>query len=109
MDALMFLNEAKRMCKSFKDCEGCPFREEECCPAIIGEKAEQVIQSVERWSKDHPQKTRLQDFLEKYPNAPMEADGTPKVCCENIGYYKACDESGADCKKCWNKVMEDDE
>lgn len=65
-----------------------------------------IVEFVERWSKNHPQKTRLQDFLEKYPNAPIEVDGTPKVCCENLGYSKDCN-AEVDCVSCWNKVMEE--
>ncbi|MFR8759194.1 MAG: hypothetical protein ACLVG7_01510 [Negativibacillus sp.] len=106
MDALMFFRELNRMCRFYKGCDGCPFCDEECCPTIIGEKADEIVQFVERWSKNHPQKTRLQDFLEKYPNAPIEVDGTPKVCCENLGYCKDCN-AETDCVRCWNKAMEE--
>lgn len=108
MDAVKFLGEFNRMCKTYKNCESCPAKEE--CNYIVlatDENRQWLVDVVEQWSKDHPQKTRLQDLLEKYPNAPMEVDGTPKVCCENLGYYKACDESGANCKKCWNMPMEE--
>ena len=35
---------------------------------------------VERWTEEHPQRTRLEDFKEKYPHAMMETDGTPTIC-----------------------------
>lgn len=65
-----------------------------------------IVEFVEQWSKDHPQKTRKKDFLERYPNAPIEVDGTPKACCENLGYCKYCN-AEVDCVSCWNKVMEE--
>lgn len=65
-----------------------------------------IVQFVEQWSKDHPQKTRKKDFLERYPNAPIEVDGTPKACCENLGYCKDCN-AEVDCINCWNTVMEE--
>ena len=83
------------------------FCDEECCPTIIGEKADEIVQYVESWSKAHPQKTRLDDFKKKYPNAEIRADGQPKVCCVNLGYCKSCDEAGDDCKKCWNMPVEE--
>ena len=106
MDALMFFRELNRMCRFYKDCYGCPFYDEEHCPTIIGEKAEEIVQYVESWSKAHPKKTRLQDFLEKYPNAPLEADGTPIACCETLGYCKDCC-LRPNCVKCWNEALEE--
>lgn len=58
-------------------------------------------------------KTILEDFKEKYQNAPLYSDGTPKMCVLALGYkaYKYCnttvDEMG--CVECWNrKVNEND-
>lgn len=108
MDVSVFFKELKRMCKSL-ECKDCPIRGSngKCRvlnPGNIGE----VVPIVKKWSKEHPQKTRLQDFFGKYPNAPKDADGTPKTCCENLGYCKDCDESGGDCKKCWNMPLEEE-
>ena len=78
------------------------------CSLYDIEDIKRTIQIVEQWSKEYPQKTRLQDFLGKHPNAPKDTDGTPKTCCENLGYCKDCDESGGDCKKCWNMPIEEE-
>ena len=43
MDALMFFRELNRMCRFYKGCDGCPFCDEECCPTIIGEKADEPL------------------------------------------------------------------
>lgn len=107
MDAVNFLKEFKRMCQSYQRCAICPLNDTECCAMLpFYDIGEDIVRIVEQWSKDYPQKTRLQDFLEKYPNAPMEVDGTPKVCCENLGYCKDCN-AEVDCVSCWNKAMEE--
>lgn len=109
MDAVKFLKELNRMCCTHDSCTICPatgfcnYRNRES-----DKERQELVGIVEKWSKDHPPKTRLQDFFEKYPNAPIEVDGTPIVCCENLGYCDACN-AETDCVKCWNKVMEDDE
>ena len=52
-------------------------------------------------------KTRLQDFLEKHPNAKTLCDGTPKVCCADLGYCNNCIETDDDteCGLCWNQYI----
>lgn len=67
---------------------------------------EDVVTVVEKWSAEHPKKTMLQDFLEKYPNAPLEDDKTPSICPHSIGY---CEDNsfckGNTCEDCWNRPM----
>lgn len=108
MDAIKFLAEFKRMCKTYQGCAGCCAIEN--CNYMGMEsdaQRQELVVIVKRWSKDHPQKTRLQDFLEKYPNAKKFDDGVPIACCSILGYCKGCDESGSDCTKCWNMPMEE--
>lgn len=64
------------------------------------------VERVEQWSKEHPQRTRLQDFREKYPNALLYYDGTPKPCCSDLGYCKECPEVTT-CEECWNMPVEE--
>ena len=64
-----------------------------------------LVDYVEQWSKDDPQKTRLQDFLEKFPKAEP-AYVYDKLCCEKLGYCNDCHENEEDCVKCWNKPIE---
>ena len=114
MDALKFLEEFDRMCVYYKDkiCRGCP-REgsPNCIIAAMGkEERAKLIRDVEQWSKEHPKRTRLQDFLEKYPNAPVDGNGTPQACCEHLGYCtKSCDLFELTCKDCWDIPIGDDE
>ena len=59
MDALEFIRERNRVCKSFGDGEGCmscPFyKEGNRCMAILWK--EEIVPIVEKWSKEHPCKT----------------------------------------------------
>ncbi len=61
----------------------------------------------------HPRRTRLQDFLEKYPNAPRNKSGTPELMPWNLGYCG--DTPCCFCEKadgsawCWEQEVEDDE
>ena len=104
----------KRMC-DIEHCLSCPLSEdnngtkESCCYFMIQfpEKAEKILI---KWAEEHPVKTMLQDFLEKYPNAPKDKEvGTPNVCAFNLGYIKEQDCRNYDysCEKCWNRPLGD--
>ena len=85
MDAIKFTNEAKRMCKSFgDDCTGCPAFDNSltlCKLCIYCEcSEEEKVSIVEKWSKEHPAKTRQSAFLERYPNASIDSQGVLYVC-----------------------------
>lgn len=74
MDAVKFIEERNRMCKSVGDeCTGCPaFNVCECCCAVDIEStmdATAQVAIVEEWSAAHPRKTRQSIFMEQYPNA----------------------------------------
>lgn len=114
MDALKFFKEFKRMCNCYSEefCAGCPRKVEPNCDELIMEDDElnKLIADVEKWIKEHPLRTRLQDFLEKYPNAPVDGNGTPQACCEHLGYCtKSCDPFELTCKDCWDIPIGDDE
>lgn len=82
MDALEFLKERKRMCTSCKGCIGCPLKGTHCVLSHTTDDKnyERIIATVERWSKDHPRKTRQSVFLEQYPKAAVDATGVLNVC-----------------------------
>ena len=114
MDALKFIKEFYRMCDYYSGgfCKGCPRKEEPGCDSstMSDEELAKLISDVEKWSKEHPKRTRLQDFLEKYPSAPTETDGTPAICCIDLGYRKeVCDPIKESCVDCWNMPVEEDE
>lgn len=123
MDAVEFLMERKRMCQfNFKGfvpgqrpCGGCPAArgEDGMCMAILDEKymeyeypdVVRAVNLVEEWSKEHPKNTRLTDFLEKYPEAPMNDEEHPKACCRDLGYCTEC--IPITCRECWNTPLKE--
>ena len=52
------------------------------------------------------EKTILQDFLEKYPNAELNDDGVPKPCPYWLGYKDMPFCNRIRCVECWNRPME---
>lgn len=117
-----FLIEKHRMCFSFacKDCGlslnnnsrdlGC---RDFCC-----KYPQEAITIVQKWSNENlqnPQKTFYDDYKEKYPNALLERDGTPRVCPYILGYVTDTEcPMGADgfkigCIKCWNRPYIEEE
>lgn len=112
MDALKFLEEFDRMCNRYVKnyCKGCPRETEPTCEITdLGpEGIKKLINDVDQWSKEHPLRTRLQDFREKYPNVSMGTDGTPAICCIDLGYRKEdCDLIKESCVDCWNMPVEE--
>lgn len=90
MDAVKFLKERKRMCDSFGDssCEGCLIYAIDIgtgCFDFQDDHPKQTVEIVEKWAAEHPEETRLTEFLKHYPNALMEDDGTPEVCVNELG------------------------
>ncbi len=108
MDALELLKERRRMCIYYGHCEGCPLERVSCAfeQTDSDEEHETVIAAVEKWSKEHPCKTRQSVFLEQYPDAIISDDELPEVApcqlcaglihgesvedCENRGLCDEC-------------------
>lgn len=119
-----FLSELKRLCDSRDECVADAANKEQCpmfgvcklTPSkICAEDVKTAIETVQKWSNEHPKKTYAQDFFEKFPKAQRGSDGTPFVCRKEIygktrPEFEDCDYTGT-CEKCWNEPMEaaDDE
>lgn len=87
MDAVKFIKERDRMCKSFDaGCTGCPAsnacKNELCCAFDLGSTLDATAQIaiVEEWSAAHPRKTRQSVFLEQWPEAELTKDGAISIC-----------------------------
>lgn len=100
----------KRMCDKL-DCEGCPAsqknnRMNRTCSNLdlkFPEKAEEIYK---KWADEHPEKTILSDFLEKYPNAQVTEKGYPSAFCPHVlGYGKDFRCDGKKCLDCWNRPL----
>lgn len=117
MTAVEYLREKTRMTKNENGncgiyCEDCPLSRrnnstEERCSALEGKYPERTVAIVQKWAKEHPRKTMLADLLEKYPNVPMDATGTPdSICPCNLGYEGRWNCGEAECNECWNRPLE---
>lgn len=121
MTALEFLKCKDRICRTYA-CNVCPIwrsrpDQSEGCGIFLRKYPEKAISIVERWSKEHPQKTILQDLLEKYPNAELIHNKFPEICPYSLGYAenrqcvldteeRFCSE---ECEECWNRPLEEEE
>ncbi len=122
MDAVEFLKEANRM-HNFdnQDCAKCEINKRRggnlsCVNWTLSHPAE-AVEIVERWAKEHPQKTRQSEFLKMFPKALL-FDGVPDIDPCKIIHSKinskechAFDELGdVGCFECrkqfWNEEVE---
>lgn len=116
MDAIEFIKERNRMCNYYKSKGSC---EDKSCPAYyhccsdflsVEYDGFKLVDDVEKFSSEHPQKTMLQDVLEKFPNIMRKVNGLPASCPDFFGFEKiTCpktDNGFMDCKKCWNRPLE---
>lgn len=88
MDALEFIRERNRMCKSFGvECENCPANKDDYCIAFNWD--EEIIPIVEKWSKENPRKTRQSVFFEQYPYA-NRIDGVVAMCPKMVDVSFSC-------------------
>lgn len=115
-----FFAEAKRFCDSRPACEADAANKEQCplhgfCELPLSEIcAKKAIEVLQKWSTEHPKKTYVQDFFEKFPNAPKDKSAKDEYpdACRNLIYGGGCPkiESRIDCcYKCWNEPMNDEE
>lgn len=120
MDAFEFCKEFGRMCKAYceppNNCGGCPMNGWDTSPGmecidmygLTNSQIQERIDIVEKWSKEHPKKTMMMDFFEKFPNAPRNDMGTPRLCPSDCGYEKVSQCPGeVMCMKCWNRPLEE--
>ena len=102
------IKDLKRMCNNYPKCKNCPMSEymcaPECAPEDLPDNADEI---VDKWISEHPVKTYVMDFFEKFPNAPKDDDGTPSRCWQDTyGDGQYCGYDGK-CTDCWNREMEE--
>ena len=68
------------------------------CDTFISKCPETAVEIVQKWSDEHPVKTRLDDLKEKHPNVPLDGDGLPNFTPSMLGYCWDC----LKCR-CWDK------
>ena len=106
MDAVEFIKQVRRMGKQ---------KGEAIC-FKLEEKDTEIVDRVEKWAKEHPVKTRQDEFFNQWPDAEIGYDGLPTVapCQLNIELLQCdsqedCENRGV-CDKCrrdfWLKEVE---
>ena len=114
MDAVEFLRARRKLCDDNVCGESCPLFY--CCDEDIEDNRIRQVLVVEQWAKEHPVKTRQDEFFKQWPDAEIGYDGLPTVapCQLNIELLqcesqKDCEERGV-CNKCrrdfWLKEIE---
>ena len=121
-----FLKERRRLCSSVcktTPCEGCPLEHTPCTEDLTSLKPEdfaKLYDIVDKWSDEHPAKTRQSEFLKMFPNArTLKCYDEKQVCidiCPNSVYgdkinsddclYTRCVECK---KKFWLTPIDEDE
>ena len=86
MDAVEFVKTLGRMCDA--KCIKCEFwkrrRKWESCNSWQKNHPEEAVAIVEQWAKEHPAKTRQNEFLKHYPDARILAHGCLNACPMNV-------------------------
>ena len=109
MDALEFLKERNRMCKSFNRCsDGCPAWGGSCkleTGTDLECEADKQVEIVKDWAAAHPRKTRQSVFLERWPETNIDDLGVLKVCPAPISAshrnaHGGCANIGVKCSDC---------
>ena len=106
MDAVEFIRQVRRMGK--QKGEAICFKLEEIDT--------EIVEQVEQWAKEHPEKTRMSEFLKMWPDAEISDDGLPSIapCQLDVRLIdgespKDCEDRGV-CDKCrrdfWLKEIE---
>ena len=107
MDAIKFMKEKKRMCESYSMCtEACllkkPVDESRLtCLGYCFAHPEEAVEIVEKWSSEHPKKTRQSELLKAFPNAEIE-NGIAVACPKSLDKNVEC-ETLSSCVECTRK------
>ena len=111
MDAVEFLKIESRMCSEHTNCKECPVSSEkngvgETCSYLRRFHTEKYVSAVEKWSKEHPIKTRQSEFLKMFPDVKIQHDVIDiGPCILDKKIKDSCGRNGTcfDCrKKYWN-------
>lgn len=126
MDAVKYFKIKKRMtngCTENSNCSQCVLDSDNNpygvdCVVFEMQHPEEAVAAVEKWAEEHPVKTRMDKFLEIYPNANVERNRRTKaflrICpisidttkreTHNCSQYDTCN----DClSEYWNEEVEE--
>ena len=69
MDAVKYLKERSRICRTVRICDKCPLRDPYSTVCVVD--AEESVRIVEEWSKAHPRQTNNDKFKEVFGKEPI--------------------------------------
>ena len=102
MDAVKYLKERERMCDSYNNmCDGCGFGKVSKCNRPEEDNPEKAVEIVEKWSSEHPAKTRQSELLKAFPNAEIK-NGIAVACPKSLDKNVEC-ELLSSCVECTRK------
>lgn len=112
MDAVKFLEEAGRMCRSVDKCSYCALGKDtgdtiECLINLMhilsSQEAEDCVKIVEEWAKNNPKKTRAEELKRLFPNSSVG-----NLCIKFFDTsIKKCEGNCLECiEKFWNEEVE---
>ena len=112
----VFFEELDRMCKTvnkYGEAEDCVFYKPNygCCGYMhwLPDGVEKTVTVLQKWSDEHPRKTRQSEFLKMYPNA-MLCEGeylNIAPCPLDRNIRKGCSESCINChREYWLAAVE---
>lgn len=105
MDAVKYLREFARMCADYSICKGCPIGDREC-RIMEAQEPEKIVAIVEKWAKEHPEKTRQSRFLKEFTNVQRTKDGTIGICPQCVDTGMECEK--ATCEECKQKYWSEE-
>ena len=100
MDALKFIEERNRMCEHYTKkggddgCADCPLMDSVC--NVVRFVTAEYIAVGEKWSLEHPRKTRQNMFLSLFPTGQLDESGILTVCPAGVD-VKQRDPDGTGC------------
>lgn len=124
MDAVKFLKEAMRMCGSYTNCTNCVLKRKSAAmrchcftTSIETEVPDKLVAIIEKWSDEHPTKTRQSVFLERYPDTAKDENEVIDIapCAIEKSRFgknseRICNTPEKSCKQCrneyWNEEVE---
>lgn len=106
----------KRMCGANSECNGhCVLYD--CCPGggmpleyIECSSVNKIEAILAKWAEEHPERTIMDDFFEKFPKAQRDDNGCPTTCARRLGYVCECpiaEDKAPDCVACWRRPLEE--
>ncbi len=89
-----------RMCNTNEFCSDCPMNEsDKDCYDLMREYPDKANEIILKWCKEHPVKTRQDEFLKMFPNAGIDENGVVTICpiCVDTNFNCV---SSISCPKC---------